>query len=260
MWNSHSERRTVENAQVEDLIRSDDILANALKRTRQVSGLHVSAVERQDDWPTSYDRLGIARQNYIVRMPARQGEIEDEPLNARHERDAAAYRAISHTYKTTASITEATEGRRERHVHGAIKPSSPVDSPPHSPIYDEDQGKGSEEGNPEAREGRSSRPIPEDVSPEHPRYQEYRTKFTDHYGVKRGQVGGFRVPYEPFNRRKLPPDERSKFPRINMKKLVDDQGLLKEPAPEGTSMQILEVVAGNIIDPPISEVLGRQTL
>ena len=75
-------------------------------------GYHVSADERSDDWPTSYDCTGIVSCRNV-------------------------YQPGTHTIST--QWAEETYGRREFHVYNLFSPPSPVESPPHSPTVSSGQ-------------------------------------------------------------------------------------------------------------------------
>jgi len=47
-----------------------NIIQSALRNTRTNEGLYISALEQPDDWPTSYDCLGIVRPRITCKDPS----------------------------------------------------------------------------------------------------------------------------------------------------------------------------------------------
>ena len=162
---THEQRRKNEiNMLNRDVLPTSRLASLEERHTRTLSGLWISAAETSDDWLTSYDSLGIVRSSFTRGEPVYQGsDSDDDPEtgpSARSGTRAGSKRKASSDSNTrsddddfnrwvtkrnrTAAITqgwsvrtewaEAANGRRQRHVSEGWEPSSPVDSPPVSPI------------------------------------------------------------------------------------------------------------------------------
>jgi hypothetical protein len=137
-------------------------------REIKVGEVFISALESSHDWATSYDCLGLVQTgsahitietSAVREEDLVEGESDEEESIAKarktrsksgakkmkgkppqypHERFEFSKKRVFREQPlerlVTTSWVEATNGRRERHVSIADRPSSPVDSPPHSPV------------------------------------------------------------------------------------------------------------------------------
>jgi hypothetical protein len=144
---THSIRRKAEI--ISKVVENDIVLSQALQYTRNKdTGLYISAKERPTDWPVSYDCLDKVRSGFICidpRTVTHNHQIEEKRRARERDRedgrevDDGPGRAAGETLEGVQELLlstqwfEATYGRREFHTHSHLPPSSPVDSPPHSP-------------------------------------------------------------------------------------------------------------------------------
>jgi hypothetical protein len=155
------------------------------------------------------------------------------------KREEKEYR---HIYTT--AWAETTYGRRERkHVHMMVQPSSPVESPPHSPI--------------------SPETILADLPKVIPDSRKYDQKIRDQYGVRYPQWpqfsasrksyggGGYKVAYGPLDIDALPENLRPQA--FEVKNLLDQKSMFILPAPDGTSMRLLREALNEPYGSPLSE-------
>ncbi|KAF2874362.1 hypothetical protein BDV95DRAFT_592452 [Massariosphaeria phaeospora] len=75
---SHSERRMKECKMFEQLSSERSTIADAFRNTRTKKRVHISAAERSDDWPISYDCLGIVKSGYFAMIPPKNHKASNE--------------------------------------------------------------------------------------------------------------------------------------------------------------------------------------
>ncbi|KAF2003619.1 hypothetical protein P154DRAFT_572807 [Amniculicola lignicola CBS 123094] len=92
---------------------------------RTDSGLYISAAEKPDDWPTSYDGLGIVKSGIICT------NTHNETIHNNFDRKLV----VTNEMVESTPWMEETYGRREFHIHRGLSPSSSVNSPPNSPPH-----------------------------------------------------------------------------------------------------------------------------
>jgi hypothetical protein len=269
---THSERRAAETQLLENLptnLYVNDIVPTArdLSNTRQTNGLFLAAGERSSDWLDSYDQMDIVKPGFIA--------VEDNKIRSINEGDDVStiseqtgdrsednqqpeegvkgllnefcvgkreHKQYRHLYTTT--WAETTYGRREReHAHMILQPSSPVESPPHSPI--------------------SHKKIPADLQRASSDFLKYEQKFRDQYGIKYPQWpqfsalrkssggGGYKVAYGPLDIDALPKNLRPGA--FEIKSLLGQDNRFVLPAPDGTSMRLLREALNEPCSPPRSE-------
>lgn len=167
--------------------------AISFDRTRLDTGVFIVAGETLYDWSTSYDQLDIIKHGITavgrrlmkVSYDPEQEEDDDSDPQPDYLAFINEFRAKKRDHKEFKRIpnTESAEtahDRREREdVHMFSEPSSPIDSPPNSPMHNTN--------------------IPSDIPSTHPNYRMYRAKFGDHHGVlfKQWPELGLNVPYSP---------------------------------------------------------------
>jgi hypothetical protein len=286
---THSERRAAETRLLDDPLisrLSTDLYVNtviptarSLSNMRETSGLFLAAAERSSDWLDSYDQMDIVRPGFIAVESNRvQGLIEGDNLlgtsekvgdNSEDDQQPKADGLLNefcaekrnhkeYVYLYTTTWAETTYGRREReHAHMDVRPSSPVLSPPHSPIY------------PTKADGQTIH-IPTDVPRDDSEtFQKYRNKFKDQYGVNYFQwphfsdlredvmrkkprhkkpLRGFGVQYDPLDVDALP--ENLRPGGFEMGELLDEHNRFKLPAADGTSMRLLREALNEPYRPP----------
>jgi hypothetical protein len=281
---SHSERRARE---VESLARLptnlyvNNIVPTAGNwrpgRTRLESGVFLSAGETSRDWITSFDHPDLVKPGVIpvephlfagpsIKNTNSENIMNDETrdmlgenttrLEERQQNDGVdgllnefcepkrphkSFRLVE-----TTVWSEATYGRREReYAYMDVRPPSPVVSPPHSPIYPQ-------------KTAEHTIHIPADVPRESARFEEYRKKFKDQYGVnyrdfphfRDAQPGhGYKIAYEPLDLAALPENLQAKC-LTGEEPLLDENGCFRLPAPEGTSMRLLREASQQPYQPP----------
>lgn len=285
--NTHTERRAKERNLLGEKLPTDryvhDLIPTAweLGRTRLESGLFISAGETSGDWNTSYDQLGIVKPGYTavekdLIFPEETDAPEDAvieetnnqvPENLQENGQGRLFEfweekrpEKEHVLFPTTVFAETSYGRLEReHVHMDLAPSSPVDTPPHSPIPNFVQ----------TPEGRLR--VPVDVAWEdREAHDKYKHMFLDHFGAGYrswpdfkglGKGEGFTVPYDPIDVAALPENLQVRYQTSPDKpldpdvtadpELLDGQGRFKDPAPVGTSMRILRIAMNQPYQPPI---------
>ncbi|RAR09835.1 hypothetical protein DDE82_001552 [Stemphylium lycopersici] len=253
MEESHSERRKRETEALgphlpDDIyVHSKISTARDLGRTRLESGLFVSAGESSSDWNTSYDQLDII-------VPGRIANVVSRPTEEASELNEFCRSPVLPTvydprkeddHIEVTPWAETSYGRREYHIHQELEPYSPVESPPHSPIY------------PKAIPGGRVH-VPVDVPQDHDLYNHYRRKFQDHFGVRfrnwpefegKPQGTGFEIAYEPSDVAALPIKQQARYRAQGEPIMVGGRYAL--PAPEGTSMRLLREALNEPYRPPI---------
>jgi hypothetical protein len=250
----HDQRRKAEIAS--RVVENDFLLREALKNTRNnKTGLYISANERPNDWPVSYDCLDRVRSGFICINPqavTRNHQIQER----RRSRERRGETSIEESPKEvvnhllTTQWWETTYGRREYHVHEQRRPASPVDSPPHSPRpppYDDPDynprlSDVSPPPTPAARVTRASaarekarsdgkvtgeeeegqgppKMIPVDVPDTDNLYERYKMEFRDHYGIQ--------TPIWPTKKRTVPyhPVDMATLVKEQLDKLTEKEGL-----------------------------------
>ena len=131
-----------------------NIIQSALRNTRTNEGLYISALEQPDDWPTSYDCLGIVRPGITCKDPSIIHKNYQIPCGGKQKRNETGENKVSGVREqtdegpeqpikvkaqeigrpiTSTLWAEETCGRREFHAYMGVHASSPVNSPPHSP-------------------------------------------------------------------------------------------------------------------------------
>jgi hypothetical protein len=252
--------------------------ARNLDKIRLRSGLFVAARESSHDWNMSYDQMDIVRSGHIA---VERGKLEDEKGKPKdssgnseaHLEDAKGMGEKApmiditeqdpedgvegllnefcrdkqphkeYTLVPTTAFAEMSYGRREReHAHMNLRPSSPVLSPPHSPIFlDATAGKPV---------------IPADVPGRHEAFHRYRRKFQDPYGVNYRQWpafeglhqgGGYKVTYEPLDIAALPKHLQEQHDSGTT--TLDESGRFTLPVPDGTSMRLLREALNKPYEP-----------
>jgi hypothetical protein len=253
--------------------------ARSLDRIRLQSGLFVAAGESSHDWNVSYDQMDIVKTGCIAvekgKLVDEEGKLKDSSGNSEeHLEDAKGMGEKAptidvaeqypedgvegllnefcrdkqphkeYTLVPTTAFAEISYGRREReHAHLNLQPSSPVLSPPHSPIFmDAPAGKPV---------------IPVDVPEKHEAFHRNRRQFQDPYGVnyrqwpafKGSRQGrGFKVTYEPLDIAALPKNLQEQH--NSGTPALDESGRFALPAPDGTSMRLLREALNEPCQPP----------
>lgn len=279
---THSARRAREVAAMGDLPtdhKINDIVptARSMDRTRLQSGLFIAAGEQSRDWLTSYDHLDIVRpgvyaverhfldpidEGYQAARDSAQDEGEGKEEEEEEEdipqpdnypgflnefsKPPRPHKKFAH--RPTTPFAEATYGRCEReHIHMFLAPSSPVDSPPHSP--------------------KRSSNIPLDVPSSHPDYEHYRAKFRDNHGLTykswpEFKEKGYAMRYEPLDIAALPKELQDQYESnkevLGDPEILDNPRLFDVPAPDGTSMRLLREAKGMPYTPPIRPAKDKQ--
>jgi hypothetical protein len=236
---THTERRNMESKAWEN--HSTARLEFTKDRNlRTDAGLFIAAAETSDDWLISYDQLGPVVPGRTVA----KGEPGPKMLWPSNLRETS--QGSHEDWIPTTSWAEHTFGRREYHVFHRNPPSSPVDSPPHSPIAD------------------VRHRIPSDFLVESRERDTYREQFRDHYGNMgrpSNQPGRSRMPYEPQD---IPKDVSNLSQENSAKRSGDVEldkqerhpkkpNLLAKPALEGSAMNMYRAIAGAARDPCLWE-------
>jgi hypothetical protein len=250
----HDQRRKAEIAS--RVVENDIVLREALKNTRNNNtGLYISANERPNDWPVSYDCLSRVRSGFICINPqaaTRNHQIQ-ERRRSRERRgeiviEESPMEVVNHLLTT--QWWETTYGRREYHVHEQRRPASPVDSPPHSPRpppYDDpdynprlsdvspsptptvrvtrasaarEKARSNGQVTGEEEEGQGPpKSIPVDLPATDDLYERYKMEFSDHYGIQTliWPTEERTVPYHPV--------DMATLVREQFHKLTDKGGL-----------------------------------
>ncbi|KAH7093384.1 hypothetical protein FB567DRAFT_609869 [Paraphoma chrysanthemicola] len=270
---THSARRARQVASFGELPTDTWINATVptaidLGKTRLKNGLFLSAGESSRDWNTSFDQLDYVRTGHIAVESCMIAEIDEDSGESRWESveqeaihsskqsdegvegdffEFEAPQRPRKQYKLVESTqwVEAAYGRREReHAYMDVRPSSPVLSPPHSPIYP-------------IKTAEHTLYIPVDIHRDHVDYTKFCAKFGDPYGVNyvnfadfrgRPQGQGFTIAYEPLDVDALPEKLQARY--LISGDLRDKNGRFRVPAPEGTSMRLLREAKGEPYKPP----------
>jgi hypothetical protein len=214
-FQNHSERRlqdiedekrgvALESSRIRDAIGEKRDIKLEARRGHGKMEVHISALEKSDDWPTSYDLSGIVKRGYssvVANAVARSKLNPEDGSDEQREQETNKYKDFFTGW------AEDTYGRREFHVHNRYIPASPVESPPHSPIIKNHQSSPQDNIN-----------VPVDVPHGAQNRTALRSKRGDHYGVKNDQWpwfsnlatgGGFLVPYDrKLERGELPQPKR----------------------------------------------------
>ncbi|KAF2830283.1 hypothetical protein CC86DRAFT_433948 [Ophiobolus disseminans] len=279
---THSERRAREvgtfgRLPTEHYVNSVMPTARDLRRSRQQSGLFLSAAETSYDWNVSYDQLDIIKTgvrpvepHMIKQLKPLPQNSEEEPTQLEVQMDMKKlehnnpidgflneFKEPVRPHRTfalfpTTKWAETAYGRREReHAYKDLRPVSPVISPPHSP-----------RGNVPADDEWLD--IPVDITRDSAIFKAYQKKFKDPYCMRnrawphfkgREQGKGYEVPYEPLDVSALPEKQQLRF--REKEGLFDERGWLTLPAPEGTSMRWLREALGEPYRAPeMSESAG----
>ncbi|KAH7396951.1 hypothetical protein DE146DRAFT_736974 [Phaeosphaeria sp. MPI-PUGE-AT-0046c] len=265
MKETHSERRAREVAALgKDLptkwfVNEFVPTAVSFDRTRQESGLFIAAGETSRDWLDSYDSLDIVKPGVtaVERTLLHLGsdaESEDEDDQDQPQPDYPGsineFSKEKQPHKTyrlvpTTQFAETAYGRREReHIHMFLAPSSPVDSPPHSPIPRTD--------------------IQHDFQKADPEHLKYRAKLRDPHGIlyKQWPNPSLEVPYAPVDVAALPTQLQARYQSsekgLGDADILDGARVFNGPAPEGTSMRLLREAKGQKYRPPIRPPPARR--